>query len=129
MKYTTTLLALAAFLATALPATAQMHAPIPMTKAQFENAAIGASVQIAVRVTSAKRTTVEGELLQALSETQYATTGTTVQLYVPADTPVVMGSAADIKPGAVLYLFAVVTGRDRADVKKAVVSTQYVTVK
>lgn len=100
-----------------------------MTRAQFENAATGSAVDLAVRVASIKRDDVRADLLERLNETTYKVTGTSVDLFDPADTPIVMGSRSDVKPGAVLFVSATATGRDSADVKKIVVITSYVSVK
>ena len=110
-------------------AAAQMHGPPPMTKAQYENAVTGSNVNLVVRVTAANRATLTAELLEPVTETSYKTSGTTVKLFYSSDTPIVMGSQSDVKPGAVVFVFAVATGRDTADAKKFVVMTPYVSVK
>lgn len=99
-----------------------------MTQAQFESAPTGSNVQLMVRVVSLKRDTLHADLLAQVDSSHYKTTGTQVDLYFPADTPLMMGGSADVKPGAVLYVYAVATMRDRADVKRAVVVTPYATV-
>ena len=85
-------------------------------------------MQIVVRVTSLQRENLQADLLAQVDASHYKTTGTQLDLYFSADTPVVMGSAADVKAGAVLYIYAVATTRNRADVKKAVVVTPFVKV-
>lgn len=107
---------------------AQMHAPTPMTKAQFESTPAGSPVQLVVRVTALQREALQADLLAQIDASHYKPTGTRLNLYFPAQTPILMGSAGDVKPGAVLYVYAVATSRDRADVKKAVVVTPYATV-
>jgi hypothetical protein len=119
-----------ALAATVLPVAAagQMQPPQPMTTAQFESTPSGAPVQIVVRVRSLQRENLQADLLAQVDASHYKTTGTQLDLYFSADTPVVMGSAADVKDGAVLYIYAVATTRNRADVKKAVVVTPFVKV-
>lgn len=107
---------------------AQMHAPPPMSKAQFESTPAGSPVQIVVRVTTLQREALAADLLAQVDASHYKPTGTHLNLYFPAQTPVLMGSAGDVKPGALLYVYAVATSRDRADVKKIVVVTPYATV-
>lgn len=112
----------------AAPAVAQMKPPTPLTAAQFAQAVPGQTLVLAVRVTSRRRDTLSADLLERRDDAHYRVTGTTVELYYPNDTPVVMGSDADVKPGAVLYVHAVATTRGHADVKSATVVTQYVSV-
>jgi hypothetical protein len=102
--------------------------PIPMTLEQFAKATPGQSVQIAVRIISIKRSTLYAELLQHETDTVSKATGKHVQLYFADGTPVVMGTAADITPGAVLYVYGVVTKPYNVDVKRAVVDTKFVKV-
>jgi hypothetical protein len=109
-------------------AAAQMAAPVPLTAAQFAVSATGQNVILAVRVVRLARTDLEAELLERVSDTRYKATGKRVALYLAAETPIVMGSAADVKPNAVLFVYAATTTAAHADVKKAVVITQYATV-
>lgn len=112
----------------AVPANAQMKPPTPLTATQFGQAVAGQSLVLAVRVTSRQRDTLYADLLERRDDAHYRASGTTVELYYPPDTPLVMGSDADVKPGAVLYVHAVATTRGHADVKSATVVTQYVSV-
>ncbi len=100
-----------------------------MTRAQFESAVTGSPVQILVRVESANRSTVRGELLARVDDSTYARTGASVELYLPADAAYVMGSSSDVKPGAAIFVYGTATTHDRADVKRVVVVTPYVTVR
>ncbi len=126
---------LAAFaLAAALGSVAQAqmmggHAPpVPMTAKQFSTASTGQSVQIAVRVERRKRATLWGELLEHQTDTVSKATGRHVTLYLADGTPIVMGTAADVVPGAVLFVYGVVTKPGQIDVKRLVVDTKYVRV-
>src|SRR5277367_6358261 len=101
MKYFYTLAVTAVFLAAASPAFAQMGSPpVPMSPTQFSQAAIGQSVQIAVRVQRVERSTLYAELLARETDTLSKATGKQVVLFVPDGTPVVMGNLADVVPGA-----------------------------
>jgi hypothetical protein len=117
-----------AFFAITAGAGAQMGPPIPMTAAQFESSSTGQNVTLVVRVTRFSRTALDAELLERVNDSLYKTTGKSVVLYVPAETPFVMGSMSDLKPGAVVFTYAVATTASHADVKKIIVVTQYVRV-
>ena len=112
----------------AAPARAQMTPPIPMSPAQLSNATVGQPLRLVIRVATVKRTALSAELLTRESDSLYKSTGTIVQFYLPADTPVIMGSLADVKPGAVLIVYATATTRGHADVKRLVAVTAYVKV-
>lgn len=119
-----------AFLAASLtaPAGAQMKPPIPMTAAQFSQAVAGAPVQLAVRLTSRERNVLRAVILDRRDDTHYRATNNAVELFFPVQTPVVMGSDADLQPGAVLFVNAIATTPGHADVKRATVITAYVKV-
>ncbi len=121
-------IALAAGLMPAAAADAQMKPPTPVTAAQFAQSVPGQSLVLAVRVTGRERDTLHAGLLARRDDSHYVSTGTPVELYFPAGTPVTMGSDADVKPGAVLFVYAVATTRGHADVKRVTVVTSYVTV-
>ena len=112
----------------AAPAAAQMQPPIPMSPVEFSNAASGQSIKLVVRVAAVKRTALSAELLNRESDSLYRSTGKIVSLYLPEDTPVVMGSLTDVKPGAVLFVYGTATTPGHADVKKLVAVTAYVKV-
>jgi hypothetical protein len=112
----------------AAPASAQMQPPVPMSPAEFSNATVGQSIKLVVRVATMKRTALSAELLSRESDSLYKSTGTIVHLYLPEDTPVIMGSLADVKPGAVLFVYGTATTPGHADVKKLVAVTTYVKV-
>lgn len=130
MKTLRTLAITLALGAIAFPALAQMNAapPVPMTPAQFSHAAAGDSVQIAVRVKQAERSTLDTELLERITDSRNRATGTHVQIFFPDGTPVIMGAASDVKPGAVLFVYGIVTKAGHVDAKRVVVDTKYVTV-
>jgi hypothetical protein len=115
-------------LAAMLPAAAQMAAPTPMTLQQYTEAGPGANVRIVVRVDSAKRQTVAATVLARKSESLYSQTAQHVTLYVASGTPIVMGTVADLKGGAVVFVDGIVTRRGHVDVKEAIVFTPYAKV-
>ena len=121
-------LAIAAALVTSAQAQMSHDPPAPMTAAQFAAAKTGDSVQISLRVERRKRATVVGELLNHASAAVASATGKRVTLYLPDEVPVVMGSAAEIVPGAVLFVYGVVTKPGQVDAKRVVVDTKYVKV-
>jgi hypothetical protein len=104
------------------------HQPAPMSLQEFASTHSGQNAQIEVRVQKVDRTTVTAELLQHESDTLSKATGKTVTLYLPDGTPVVMGSAGDIGPGALLFVNGVVTAPNHVDVKRVVVLTKYLKV-
>lgn len=129
MRYFRTLLASATFITTlASPAFAQMAPPKPMTPAQFSALGSGQNCQIMIRVDSVKRESVGATVLQYRTDTEYSATKTHAVLFLPSGTPMVMGAQADVTPGAVLYVYGIVTKAGRVDVKKAVVVTKYTKV-
>ena len=126
MKYIA-ILSLGLALLTA-PALSQMKPPVPMTPSQFGHAVTGQSIAILVRVVALKRTSLSAELLDRESDSVYKATGKIVELYLPEDTPVIMGSFESIKPGAELFVYGVATTPGGADVKKIVVLTSYIRI-
>ncbi len=128
-RYTVMVLALAVFATATAGAQMMGHQPpVPMTTAQFEGAAVGQNVQIAVRIERVKRTTLISEMLEHETDTVSKATGKQVILYFADGTPVIMGSASDIKSGAVLFVYGIVTKPGYVDVKRAVVDTKYLKV-
>lgn len=106
------------------------HAPpVPMTPAQFSQTAAGGQVQIAVRVGRIERSTIYGELLQHETDTVSKATGQQVVLFFPDGTPTIMGQPQDVTPGAVLFVYGVLTKPGHVDAKRVVVDTKYVTVR
>jgi hypothetical protein len=126
MKYALCL-ALVGALSTAT-AGAQMGPPVPMTVAQYASATSGQDVILAVRVATLARSTLDAELLERVTDSRYRATHKRVVLYLAAETPFVMGSIADVKPGAVIFVYGVATTAGHADVKKVIVVTPYAKV-
>ena len=117
------------FLALNASASAQMMAPpISLTPDQFHAAPVGKAVEIAIRLRSASRSTLSGELLRRIDDSHYALGGRTVSVFLSDDVPFVMGSRADLTPGAVVFVNGVATGHDRADAKKLLIVTKYVKI-
>lgn len=99
-----------------------------MSLQQFAGVAAGDQVQIVVRVVAVNRAKVAAELLDRKTDSDYVTTGKRVNLVCPDGVSFVMGSAGDIAPGAVLFVYGVATKPYRADVKKVVVLSKFITV-
>ncbi|MBV9972377.1 MAG: hypothetical protein JO135_03495 [Candidatus Eremiobacteraeota bacterium] len=113
-----------------LAAAAQMMGPppVPMSPQQFSQAHAGQPVQIAVRVQRMRRSMLYAELLQHQTDTLSKATGKAVELYFADGTPVIMGTASEIRPGAVLFVYGIVTKPGHVDIKRAVIDTRYVRV-
>lgn len=128
MLFAAALVCVAAFTS---PASAQMmghEEAKPLSAAQFAAASVGQMVQIEVRVRAIQRSNVQAQLLQQTGGRTAKNTGKSVQMFMPQSTPVVMGSTADVVPGAVLYVYGIVTKPGRVDAKRVVVATRYMTV-
>jgi len=121
MKYVLLILTLAQMMGGHVP-------PVPMTPAQFSSARIGQNVQIAVQVTGRNRETVSGELLRQKTPAVSLRTGRHITLYFPDGTPTVMGTAAQVQPGAVLFVYGVLTKPGFVDVKRLVIDSRFVHV-
>ena len=120
---------LTALAASALASAQMMNPPpVPMSPVEFAHAVPGQSVEIAVRVQRADRSTLYTELLAHQTGTQAKATGKEVVIFFPDGTPVVMGTASDVTAGAVLYVYGIVTKPGHVDAKRVVVDTKYVTV-
>jgi len=102
--------------------------PVPMTAAQFAAAQTGQSVQISVRVISRNRANISAELLQHQTASVGKRTGRRVELYFADGTPTIMGSVPDIKPGAILFVYGIVTKPGHVDVKRLVIDSRFVHV-
>lgn len=102
--------------------------PVPMTPTQFSSTVAGQTVQIAVRVKSINRSTLYTELLQHETGTLSKPTGKPVVVFFPSGTPVIMGRAADVTPGSVLFIYGVLTKPGYVDAKRLVVDSKYVKV-
>ena len=131
MKYSRIIVVGAVCFALASPAVAQMGGqapPQPMSPAQFAQTGIGQTVQVAVRVQRVARSTLYAELLAHETDTVSKATGKQVVVFFPDGTPIVMGQTSDVKPGAVLFIYGVLTRAGQVDAKRVVVDTKYVTV-
>jgi hypothetical protein len=111
--------------ALALSACIRMSAPTPATAQAFASAPIGQPVELVVRVDSLEGMTLRGRLAEQVRGTYYRLAGP-VTLSLPRQTPVSMGTLADIRPNSIIFVNAIVTGRGAAEIKKAVVLTPFV---
>jgi hypothetical protein len=108
---------------------AQMMAPPAMTNVAIARARPGDKLNLVVRVDSFARHTIAGHVLDRVTDSQYALTKSTIAIYAPQDAAYVMGTADAVRPGAILYVYAVATKPQAADATKIVIVTPYVTVK
>lgn len=107
-------------------AIAGMGPPPIITASAFADAPIGQTVELLVKVDSFNRTTLHGHIGEHGDGMTYRLTKNAVTLFVPSDLQVVMGTMADVKPNAAVFVSAVKTAPNRADVKNLVVATPYV---
>lgn len=99
-----------------------------MSGTAFANTAPGASMRIVIEVLGVGAGGhFRGRLLERRGGT-YRSTPVSVAAQLTADSVVVMGAAADIKPRAVLQLSGQFDDRHRVHVARVVVLTGYVTV-
>ena len=117
------------FLMLAAILVAQMQPPPAMTAGQIDNAQTGTRLNLVVRVDGLARNTIAGHILDRVTDSAYTLTKSTIAIYAPSDAAYVMGSADDLKPGAVVYVYAVATKAHAADATKIVIVTPYVSVK
>lgn len=109
---------------------AQMMAPPPaMTDAAIARAQTGDKLNLVVRVDSFARHTIAGHVLNRVTDSSYTLTKSTIAIYAPQDTAFMMGSTADLRPGALLYVYAVATRPQAADATRIVVITPYASVR
>ena len=107
-----------------------MHAaPTPMTPQQVASAVAGSPIQFAARVDSVDRATVHAHVLNKIGDETYQSSPQTIDIYQPKTVSYVMGKRDEVKPGAVLFVYAVATKPHQADATKIVIDTRYVTVK
>lgn len=103
-------------------------APKGVSGTAFANSAPGASAQVVIEVLSVDNGgRLRGRLLEE-HEGRYRSTSVPVAAQLTADSTVVMGASADIKPRAVLQLTGRFDDGHRIDIARAVVLTGYVTV-
>lgn len=127
MKCLTLVVLIALF--SSVPAVAQMHEMSPMPAHAVESAAPGASVTFVARVDAIKRSTITAKILERVTGNTYRATGDTIAIYAPESVSVAMGSRDDLKPGAVVYVYATATKPHAADASKLVVMTPYVSIR
>ena len=104
-----------------------MQNPQAMTSAQIAASGPGTKVYLVARIDGIRRTMANAEILDPIgnSTSAYRDSHVKLALYVPNDLPVIMGARKDLKPGAIVFVYGVTTGKGRADATKAVVITPY----
>jgi hypothetical protein len=129
MKYAMATFCLALAASAPVDAQLQMHTPEAMSADQVSRASAGDSLQFAARVDSIDRSILHAHVLNKIGEETYADSGKTIDIYEPRTISFIMGKRDDVKPGAVLFIFAVATKPHQADATKIVIDTPYVTLK
>jgi hypothetical protein len=90
----------------------------------------GARVQAVVRIEALNgQNTYSVELLEPGSGGDYRETSSQPRVRLAADVRIVMGDAADIKPGAVVQVSGVMDGTHTLEIHKVVILSGYVRVK
>ena len=96
---------------------------------QFAALKPGEAAKVVLEVTySTSATNLQGTLLEKKTETVYQRTGQSVEVAFDDKTPVVMGKAADIHPGAVIHVSGAVNASQVLEAKQIVILTGYVKV-
>jgi hypothetical protein len=89
----------------------------------------GDEAKVVLQVTAAApAASVEGNLLEKQTETDYRPTGNTMKIGFDAATPVVMGKAFDVHEGAVVHITAEMGNDHLLHASQIVVLTGYVKV-
>lgn len=103
-------------------------APKGLPRTAFANTAPGAAAQLVIQVLSiGKDGEITGRLLEGREE-RYRSTSVPVVGQLTAHAAVLMGTAADIKPHAVLDISGKLDAHHRISVERVIVLTGYVTV-
>src|SRR5271154_2967770 len=90
---------------------------------------VGDEAKVVLEVTSvAPAASLEGNVLEKQTETEYRRTGNTVKVAFDATTPVVMGKASDLRQGAVVHVTAKMGSDHMLHASQIVVLTGYVKV-
>jgi hypothetical protein len=90
-----------------------------------ESLAAGAEAKVIVRLDDAE---LDAHLLAGQGEGPYRATGRTLKLTVADGASVIMGSLADLTPGAVVQVEGVMSGESSLAAKKLVILTRFVKV-
>lgn len=96
---------------------------------QFAALKPGETTKVVLEVTySTSATNLQGKLLEKKTETVYRRTAEVVEVAFDAKTPVVMGRAADLRPGAVIHVSGTVNASHVLEATQIVILTGYVQV-
>jgi hypothetical protein len=88
---------------------------------------VGASIKVVLRVVSKSDRMATGVLLTRQGG-PFADTGRTVQIDLDPETRIVMGGAADLKPGAIVEVMGRIGPERAVRARKVVILTGFVTV-
>ena len=87
------------------------------------------ATKIVVEVTDASELRIRGRLLDKQDETHYVRTTNQAEVVWNKDTPIVMGKADDIHPGAIVHITGKVAADRSVQAQQIVILTGYVQVK
>lgn len=85
--------------------------------------------KIVIEVSETRAPRILGHMLEKQDETHYRRTANPVEVSWSSDTKLVMGKAADIRPGAVVHVSGTVAGDRSIQAQQLVILTGYVQVK
>ncbi len=89
----------------------------------------GEAIKVVLEVADSTSVEIHGKLLEKQDETHYVRTATEVRVGFDTSTPVVMGKAADLHPGAIIHVSGTVNTRQAVEAKQIVILTGYVQVR
>jgi hypothetical protein len=103
--------------------------PATTTAAAVFSAQPGAHIKLVARVDhSVSLNTYAAQLLESRAEGSYRVTPERLRIALSADTSVVMGSAADLQPGAVVQASGALDGARTLQARQIVILTGYVRI-
>ena len=86
----------------------------------------GDQAKVVLELTSVTAASLEGEILEKQSETNYHRIGNTIKIAFDATTPVVMGKASDVHQGAVVHIKAKMGTDHLLHAEQIVILTGYI---
>jgi hypothetical protein len=103
--------------------------PITMPPAMMKRLKVGESMRAVVRIDAVPAAgRFAATLLERIDDADYRASAAQLSLVVAPGTPLVMGTAADLRPGAVAQVGGVLDPARELVVKQAVILTGYVRV-
>ncbi len=108
---------------------AEKMQPEPSSKSQFVQLTAQGTAKIVIEILTVGQQEIRGRLLEKQDETHYLRTDNPVEIKRSAATVVVMGEAADIRPGAILHVTGALGTDHSVEARKIVILTGYLQVK